>query len=552
MKKTFFVITIGLFFIIPIFASADSVGDRHTFYIDSSYDLTNRATASAVLIKSGSKLNIYADESWWNFTSQTAAQAAINALNFEFDNRIYPILTSIFGQEWNPGIDDDTKITVLIQSMKGEAGGYFRTNDEYPKLQVTDSNEREMVYINSKYILDPNLKTFFAHELTHLITFNQKNEKYNVEEDTWLNETRAEYVSTLLGYNSDYDGSYLEKRVQYFSEKPTGSLIDWQNTKYDYGRASLFAHYLVDHYGINILSDSLHSPKVGVDSLNYALQKNGFKEDFSQIFSDWTIAVSINDCNYGVKYCYLNKSLKDFYLNPQVNFLPLVGNSSLTMADKTKSWSANWYKIIGGGGGTLKFSFEGDPNVSFSVAYIAKNQSGSYVIKLLMLDKFGKGEFSIQNFGKDIPSLFIIPYLKGDGGALDNFFHSFFWSASITREQSNIEEINRLLAIIDNLKKQIADILAQRQGGGGNIYCSQLINNLYPGMTNNNEVKCLQQFLTAQGMYAGLIAGNYGPLTRAAVVSFQEKYLVPLPLVKTTGNVGPTTKQKINTLLIVR
>ena len=173
--------------------------------------------------------------------------------------------------------------------------------------------------------MDPNLKAFFTHELIHLITFNQKNKKYDIEEDTWLNEARAEYVPTLLGYNN-YEDSYLEKRAQYFSEKPTGSLIDWQNTKYDYGRASLFVHYLVDHYGINILSDSLHSPKIGIDSINYALQKNGFKEDFSQIFSDWTVAVLINDCNYGAKYCYLNKNLKDLcqpwknYTVPQTRF----------------------------------------------------------------------------------------------------------------------------------------------------------------------------------------------------------------------------------------
>ena len=564
MKKIVISVIFFLCFVgYPLYyARADSVGDKHNFYVDSSYDSTSRKSISAVLIKSSLRLNIYADESWWNFTSQESAQAALNALSLEFDNKIYPTLISTYGSEWSPGIDNDTKITILIQSMKSDAGGYFRTNDEYPKIQITDSNEREMFYINAKYVLDNNLKAFVAHEFTHLVIFNQKNKKYGFEEDTWLDEARAEYSPTLLGYNDNYLGSYLEKRVQYFSEKPTGSLIDWQNTNYDYAKVNLFAHYLVDQYGMNILIDSLHYPRAGIDSINYALQKNGFKDDFSQVFTNWTIAVLINDCNYGQRFCYLNAGLKDFYLVPQINFLPLMGNATLTMSDNAKSWSANWYKIIGGGEGVLKFYFEGESSVTFDATYITKDKSGTYIVKPLIIDKSGKADLYIQNFGTDITSLFVIPYLEGDdGGVSDNYFHSFFWSASMTRQDSNIEEINRLLAMIDSLKKQIAAILAQKQGDIGVQLgvppgsCSQISSNLSFGSTGN-EVICLQQFFKNQGtdIYPeGLVTGNFGSLTLQAAIRFQEKYaadiLTPIGLSKGTGYVGIQTRTKINQIL---
>ena len=538
--KIFFIAFATIFLFAGI-AQAANIGDWKNFYVDKGYDASGRSIVKAVLVKSGFKANIYVDESWWNFTSQSAAESAINSLSVEFDNRIHPILTGAFGQEWDPGIDKDSKITILIQSMNGDAGGYFRTNDEHPKLLVTDSNEREMIYVNSKHVSDANLKSFVAHEFMHLITFNQKNVKFEVEEDTWLNEARAEYVSTMLGYNDNYENSYLEKRVQYFSEKPSGSLIDWQDAKYSYSRVSLFVHYLVDQYGINILVDSLHSSQVGIDSINYALQKNGFKENFFKIFIDWTITVVVNDCDYGENYCYLDKNLKNFYIFPSVNFLPVFGSTTLTFADNTKYWTGNWYKLIGGGGGSLKFSFEGDSNVSFKIPYIKKNKPGSYIIDFMSLSQAQKGEFSIENFGKDITALFVIPSLQNDTTPADDKFYHLSWSASITRQQSDDSaEIQRLLAIIESLKKQIAEL----QQGVQNCLIN---NNLYFGMTNNNEVKCLQTFLKNQGVSIypeGLITGNFGSLTKTAVIRFQAKYGI-----SQTGYVGPITRAKINSIL---
>ena len=557
MKK-FFIITILCILFVAQGVMAVGFGNNVNFYVDEDFDASAREQIIATLVKTTPKLNFYIEKNWWDLQEQAKQTDILNNLNTlsqEFENRIYPTLTSVFGSEWKPGVDGDEKITILFQSLKEGTGGYFREADEYLKLQIPDSNEREMLYLPISQIDNPQLKVFLAHEFVHLITFNQKNRIFDVQEEVWLNEARADYSANILGYDDQYQGSNLQRRVQAFLEKPSDSLTEWQETKYDYGTASLFTYYLTDHYGINTLIDSLKSELVGIESINYALQKNGIEEDFSQIFTDWTIAITVNDCLLDFKYCYLNKNLKNLKINPMLNFLPLAGDSFLSVTNVTKNWSGNWQKIIGGNG-DLKLNFLSSIGLNFQVPYIAYDKNNNYSLKFLKLDKDQKGEINIKNFGSDTKTLIIIPSLQTKTSGFDGleFTYPFTFTISITGAISLDEQatIQRLLAQIEDLKKQIADILAQRQGGNGNIYCSQLINNLYPGMANNNEVKCLQEFLKVQGIYTGLVAGNYGPLTRVAVVSFQQKYLVPLPLAKSTGNVGPTTRQKINTLLITR
>ncbi len=233
--------------------TAANVGDYVNFNVDQNYDATGRTQVPATLIKTTSSLYFYIETSWWNAqnqTQQTEILANLDNLSNEFTNKIYPTLTSAYGAEWNPGIDRDNKITLLFESMNNNLGGYFRSSDEYSKLQAPDSNEREMLYMPISQIASLQLKVFLAHEFVHLIAFNQKDRMQGVQEEVWLSEARSDYASTLLGYDDVYDGSNLQRRVQDFLNQPGDSLTEWLGTKYDYAVESLFIHYLVDHYEI--------------------------------------------------------------------------------------------------------------------------------------------------------------------------------------------------------------------------------------------------------------------------------------------------------------
>jgi hypothetical protein len=549
-KKIIFAMIV-LFFVNTSCIDAFDVGNITTFNVDKDFDASARDQVTSVLVKTTNKLYFYIEKSWWDSQLQAKKNevlAYLDMLSKEFDSKIYPTLTSIFGFEWRPGIDGDDKITVLFESMNSAEGGYFRTTDEYIKLQLSNSNEREMIYLSIDYISDSRLKNIMAHEFMHLITFNQKNKIFGVEDSTWLNEIRADYSSTILGYDAKYEGSNFQQRVKDFAERPLDSITEWLGTKYDYASASLFNRYLMDHYGMQILIDSLKSKYVGIESINYALKKSGVEDDFAKIFTNWTIANIVNNCEINQKYCYLNENLKNFRLAPSLNFLPLTGNVSLSVANVTKSWTGNWLKFIGGNG-DLKFDFSSLKALTFQIPYIVEDSAGSYSIKFLTLDQEAKGSIEIKKFGSDYKSLIIIPSLQSQIYQSEDIepTYPFNYTVSVkgsaqTDDQNRIQQLLERIAI---LKQEIARLLAQQ--GGNQNYCSSLDRNLYFGMSNNSDVQCLQNFLKKQGQSIypeGLITGNFGSLTQQAVIRFQAKYGIVQ-----TGYVGQITRAKINQIL---
>src|SRR3989338_3746097 len=495
-------IFLSLFFAGGVFAA--SLGDVATFNVEQNFESSENSKVQSVLVKSAGNLHFYVEKKWWDgqvLPKQNEILAKLDVLETEFSQNIYPTLTSVYGPEWRPGVDGDSKITILFHSIKDGVTGYFRSADEYVKLQIPDSNEREMLYMSLAFIESQQLKVFLGHEFTHLIAFNQKDRLQDVQEEVWLNEARADYASTILGYDDIYEGSNLQHRAKTFLEKPTDQLTEWQDGKYDYAVVNIFMHYLVDHYGINILADSLKSKLVGIASINEMLLKNKYQEDFAQIFTNWTITAIINECSLDQKYCYLNKNLRSLRINPILNFLPLSGNSTLTVTNVTKNWSGNWQKIIGGNG-NLTLKFESLTGLNFKIPYIIFDKNNRYTLKFLELGKDQKGEISIKDFGIEYTSLIIMPSLQSKNSFFNGFepTYPYTFTASITGAvpEEDQEIVQRLLAQIEELKRQIEAI----QKGGDqtpNEFCAVLNNNLYVGIRNIPEVKCLQQFLKSQG-----------------------------------------------------
>ena len=446
--KVFFLAGI-IFLASPFFVSADYVQQKNEFFINPSYDLKQRKQIVATLEVISPNIYFYVDSNWWkslSYDSKVKIKTALQDLGQEFKTKIYPDLTSIFGSEWSPGIDNDKRITVLIFPMKKVAGGYFNSADEYQKLEIPISNEREMVYLNSDYVTSSLEDGFLAHEFMHLISFNQKDRTYGVSDDTWLNEARSEISITLLGYNNVYKNSNLQNRVTTFLEKPDDSLTEWENTPYDYGVLNLFTQYLIEHYGVNVLVDSLHSPMIGINSINYALKKEGFHTDFSQIFEDWTIATLVNDCSLDAvsstastsstssvsgKYCYKNSNLKNFRVIPVTNFLPFMGNSVLHISGTIKEWSGNWYRITGGRN-ILRLDFTGSSGSHFRIPYVVQNIKGKNFVRFLHLDKYQRGTIYVPSFGSNNTSLTIIPSIedKTSGFGRSEPTFNFSWTAS--------------------------------------------------------------------------------------------------------------------------
>ena len=544
-------------FLVYSSVSAATIGETRNFNLDSSYDSQKRKEISATLILESSKLYFYVDSSLWaSFSDKDRSQMTSNLLNLsdEFESRIYPILTSNFGSEWIPGIDKNIKITVLFHPLRKGAGGYFNKINEYSRFENPNSNEREMVYLNADYLTSSLLKSLLAHEFTHLITFNQKERIQKIEEDIWLNEARAEYATTLLGYNEVYQGSYLQKRVNDFLKNPDDPLMEWNNSLSDYGPINLFILYLIDHYGINILNDSLHYNKTGIESINYALEKNGYKENFSQIFTNWTIAILMNDCSLGTKYCYKSKNISNVKILPTSNFVLTGLPSNLTVNYLARGWAGDWHRILANEG-LLFVEFNGVPGRDFKVAYILCDFSNNCSVEYLNLDKNNQGKIDIGDVAK-YSYFVIVPLLQEVHPSAENAI--FFLDIKTENRDYGDGQTKEFLEKINFLKSEIARLQVQLTAlrVNANPFCSTIKNNLYFGMSDNPEVSCLQELLKNQTVYPeGLITGNFLSLTKSAVIRFQEKYaseiLNPLGLEKGTGYAGERTRAKINQLLAV-
>jgi len=586
----------------PVGGRADQLGQEKVFFVDPSYDKTQREEVASTMQLRGLKAYFYVEDDWWDqltLEEREAVERDLSSLSSQFSSTIYPQLTEEYGSEWTPGIDNDRRITVFFHTMRADAGGYFRDADEYSRVRAPRSNEREMVYLSTEFITNNKLESYLAHEFTHLIAFNQKQRLNDVTEEIWLNEARAEYAPTLLGYDDeDYRNSNLKQRVNHFLTKPYDSLTEWLSQKTDYGVINLFFQYLSDHYGEKILIDSLRSDKVGIPSINYALEKNNIDKSFGDIFTDWTIAVYLNDCNLGEKYCYLNHNLDSLRVPPFVNYLPSVGESTLSVANKTRDWTGNWHKFIGGRD-TLKLEFNGYDEVDFEVAYIVDAEETS--INFLTLDQSQDGEVYISDFGQDNKNITIVfsvqQKTEGFNGREKNYDFSF--TVSIVDENSNQndneqspedqnsedqnsedqnsedqnsegsgsepnnssenqQQIEQLKQQIKAIKQRIAALRARIQQilTSKMEQCGEFEENLYVGTSNSDQVRCLQNFLKNQGVDIypqGLVTGYFGSLTKQAVIRFQEKYKVdilnPWGLKKGTGFVGETTIQKLNELL---
>ncbi len=548
-----------LIFVLPAAVGALSAGDIKTFNVEPSYDQYGRREVSAVLQRISNELLFYIEDDWWNGLNaedKRKLDDRIYNASVEFERNIYPEMTSLFGSEPNHSIDKSGRITILFHRMIPGAGGYFNSSDQYSVFQSARSNERNIFYINTSYIQSGLLESFIAHEFMHLITFNQKEVIHRVREEIWLNEARAEYVPSLFNYDSQ-SNSNLKRRIATFSKFPATSVTGWNNRDGDYGAINMFVHYLVDHYGIEILVDSLKSEKVGIASINEALNKNGYSEDFSRIFTDWSIAVLVNDCGLGSKYCYLNPEIKELRVVPWTNFLPISYGSSFSARNSGQNWSAGWYRIVGGRG-DLELEFEGETGLDYRVPYVLCNKNESCTVGFLNIDSQGKGSLTVLGFGERYDSLTFIPSIQTKKSGFNGTEREHFFNWRVSTGESSIDNDTELRQL---LLRQIAELQAEVQrlrfliGGIQPVSCVSITVDMSLG-SRSEQVSCLQDFLRNQGsgIYPeGLVTGNFLNLTRNAVIRFQEMYaseiLHPLGLSRGTGYVGEMTRRKINELL---
>ena len=253
-----------------------SVGRTDTFWL---VDLADTKT-----YQSDFELVLVSPHAYWyvedglNFSLSGIERSASR-----FEEVIYPVVTQVFGHEWNPGIDNDPRLNILNAKLRGVAG-YFSSTDEYPTGVRPRSNQREIIYINAHNVPPggADYDQVLAHELQHAIHWNADN-----SEDTWVNEGLAE-LSSSIALNSSFS-------IREFLRGAPISLINWPTSALggiaNYGAASLFIHFLTEHYGgREDLRTLLAQPEDSIAGIDGYLKKMGFDSRFDDVFEEWAVA----------------------------------------------------------------------------------------------------------------------------------------------------------------------------------------------------------------------------------------------------------------------
>ena len=200
-----------------------------------------------------------------------------------FEEDIYPRVTAIFGEEWSPGVDNDPHLNVINARLRGVAG-YYSSSDEYPISVSPFSNQREIIYINTGVLPmgSSEYLEVLAHELQHAAHWAG-----DPTEETWINEGLSELATFLAGYRPNSGRRFLRSRPTSLLHWPLSSLASGTY----YGAASLFMHYLWEHYSRGDDLQALVSQQEdGIAGIDAYLKASGYQESFRDVFSDWAVA----------------------------------------------------------------------------------------------------------------------------------------------------------------------------------------------------------------------------------------------------------------------
>ena len=240
----------------------------------------------------GATLRLVSDHAYWYVENGLGvSDDALERAAREFEESTYPKITSAFGTEWVPGVDNDTRMTILTADIPG-LGGYFSSMDEYPTFVHQFSNQREMVYISGSIPVGSRGHSgILAHELHHAVLWNA-----DPSEETWVAEGLAEYAAQEAGFHTGHQPALLGN--------PTASLVNWPvsgGRSVYYAAGFLFFRYFASHYSNGDLKPLMTEPLDGVDGINAYLTDLGYTETFDEIFGDWTVAnyLDLADGKYG-------------------------------------------------------------------------------------------------------------------------------------------------------------------------------------------------------------------------------------------------------------
>ncbi len=257
------------------------VGDERTFFVSNVDD--NRHFQIEAVLRYKTEHAYF----WVQKDEEVDMRALEEAARF-FEENIYPTDRRVFGEEWQPGVDNDPRIAFLhARGLGSTVAGYFSSADSFPRAVSPYSNEMDMFYINLDATQpgDPFYLDVIAHEFQHMIAWYQDR-----NEETWLNEGLSVLAEVVNGFRM---GGHLNV----YLSNPDLQLTGWSDefSTPHYGAAGLFTYYFYEHYGEEAVRRLARHPANGMASFDAVLKDLGYPMTSIDLFADWVVANLVNN-----------------------------------------------------------------------------------------------------------------------------------------------------------------------------------------------------------------------------------------------------------------
>ena len=201
------------------------LGTQQTFWVRVTNDtfglIYQYAQKSATLRRTGSHCYLFVED------GTQVPDSVLDGLQGTYDTLIYPTCRRFFGEKWNPGIDGDSLITILLSSsmhMEFYFSPFDEMADSLAQTKGHRSNEREMFYLRPGEDV-MRMKGELAHCEEHLIHWWQ-----NPPAEPWLVEGCAMYAMDLCGFGSTI------REVDKFRQNGSLNLAEWPSGVVDLPR----------------------------------------------------------------------------------------------------------------------------------------------------------------------------------------------------------------------------------------------------------------------------------------------------------------------------
>lgn len=289
-----------------------AVGEQEQFWVIPSASSDDFVQVTATCRKVGVYCYIFVDNS---VSPEQVTEAFINSLADFFDQRVYPLLTRVFGPTTDT--DNDPRIYILLTPLSG-MGGYFYSIDKFPAStgpEFSHSNEHDIFYLAAPDDSSPEdlafLEYTLAHEFQHMINFDRHRANNAPSERTWLNES----LSELAGFLATGEIRSRYALLNNFFADPSVGLTVWiyrnpTATLKNYAAANLFGIYLYDRFVLDgpdpdLIQRLVNNTQVGIRNVT---EVTGI--DFNTLFKDWVFAMLISNTPISTNPIYQYRSIQ--------------------------------------------------------------------------------------------------------------------------------------------------------------------------------------------------------------------------------------------------